>query len=1101
MRIFTVLTLALLVACQAPLEKQTPPLFQALDPASSGFDFTNQLQFDADFNIYTYRNYYNGGGVATGDIDQDGLLDIYVTGNLIPNRLFRNKGNMQFEDITESAGVAGTRSWSTGVSMVDVNGDGLLDIYVCNSGDIKGDNKQNELFINEGNGRFSEQAAAYGLADRGYSTHAAFFDYDKDGDLDAYLLNNSYQAIGSFNLMQDMRPVRDDVGGDKFFRNDGNKFTDISEEAGIYGSVIGFGLGVTVGDVDQDGWQDIFVSNDFFERDYLYLNNGDGTFREDLVNQMPSISAASMGADMADFNNDGYPDIFVTDMLPKPDERIKKVTTFESWDKFIYKIQNNYHKQFNRNMLHLNNGDGTFSEIGRLSGVEATDWSWAALMFDMDNDGRKDLFVANGIYQDITDLDYLNFISDDEFKKKAITREGVDYKALVDPIPITPIPNYAMRNEGNLSFSDQTAAWGFSEPTHSNGSAYVDLDNDGDLDLVVNNVNAPSKIYENFSNELNEHHYLKVTLKGERANPFAIGAKVWVKTADGASMYQEMMPIRGFQSTVDPRLNFGLGTHIQAQELKVTWPSGKITVMKNVAADQSLVLSEGEGESMQEPDVTKPSRALLAQETRVNYSHEENTFVDFDRDRLVFHMISQEGPKLATGDVNGDGLEDVFIGGAKGAAGAILLQRKDGTFRATRQSALTEDMASEDMAAQLVDMDQDGDLDLFVASGGNEFSLGAPELRDRLYMNDGKGNFTKKDDPILRANTLSTSTVVSTDWDQDGDVDLFVGSRARPFLYGVPTNGLLYENDGSGSLKDITREVAPALIDLGMITEAQWVDVDQDKDMDLVIVGEWMTVELFRNDGGKLVRATTEAGLANYMGWWNHLNVADLDQDGDLDLIAGNHGLNSRFEASTESPLQLYINDYDQNGSVDHIFCRTIDGQIKPFTLKHELVAQIPQLKKKYLKYESYVDQTINDIFTEAQIADAIKLEVNYLASAIFWNQGDGTFTASQLPEEVQFSPVFASAVQDLDGDDVPEIVLGGNLYDAKPQAGQYDASYGTVLKYNRRDQSFSVLPRAASGLLVTGEIRDLQFVNAGNDKLLMIARNDDALLTYKINP
>lgn len=1099
MRIFTVLMLALLVACQAPEEQ--PPLFRALDPANSGFDFTNQLQFDADFNIYTYRNYYNGGGVATGDIDQDGLLDIYVTGNLIPNRLYRNKGNLEFEDITETAGVAGTRSWSTGVSMVDVNGDGLLDIYVCNSGDIKGDNKQNELFINEGNGRFSEKAKEYGLADRGYSTHAAFFDYDKDGDLDAYLLNNSYQAIGSFNLMQDMRPVRDDVGGDKFFRNDGNKFTDVSEEAGIYGSVIGFGLGVTVGDVNQDGWQDIFVSNDFFERDYLYLNNGDGTFREDLVNQMPSISAASMGADMADFNNDGYPDIFVTDMLPKPDERIKKVTTFESWDKFIYKTQNNYHKQFNRNMLHLNNGDGTFSEIGRLSGVEATDWSWAALMFDMDNDGRKDLFVANGIYQDITDLDYLNFISDDEVKKKIITRQGVDYKALVDPIPITPIPNYAMRNEGNLSFSDQTAAWGFDEPTHSNGSAYVDLDNDGDLDLVVNNVNSPSKIYENLTDELRAHHYLKVTLKGEGANSFAFGAKVWIKTADGAAMYQEMMPIRGFQSTVDTRLNFGLGSHVQAEELKVIWPSGKTSLMLRVAADQSLVLQESDGQNLKSPSETKPGRTLLTQDQRLEYAHEENTFVDFDRDRLIFHMISQEGPKLATGDVNGDGLEDMFIGGAKGHAGSVLLQKKDGTFRNTGQPALAADNTSEDMAAQLLDIDQDGDLDLFVASGGNEFSLGAPELRDRLYLNDGEGNFSKKEDPVLRANTLSTSTVVATDWDKDGDVDLFVGSRVRPFLYGIPTNGLIYENDGTGNLKDITRDVAPDLIDLGMITEAQWTDVDQDDDMDLVIVGEWMTVELFLNEGGKLVRATKEAGLAGYRGWWNHLNIADLDSDGDMDIIAGNHGLNSRFEASNDGPLQLYINDYDKNGSVDHIFCRTIDGQIKPFTLKHELVAQIPELKKKYLKYESYKDQTLNDIFTEEQIANAVKLEVNYLASAIFWNQGDGTFTASQLPEEVQFSPVFASAVEDLDGDNIPEIVLGGNLYDAKPQAGQYDASYGTVLKYNRRNQSYSALPRSASGLLVNGEIRDLQFVNSGDDRLLMIARNDDTLLTYKINP
>ncbi len=1074
------------------------PLFDKIDPSRSGFEFTNQLHFNEDFNIYTYRNYYNGGGVATGDVNNDGLIDIYVTANLQKNKLFINQGGLRFEDVTERAGVGGTKSWSTGVSMIDINGDGLLDIYVCNSGDIKGDNKQNELFINQGDGTFVEKAESFGLADRGYSTHAAFFDYDKDGDLDAYLLNNSYQAIGSFNLMQDMRPVRDSVGGDKFFRNDEGSFIDISEEAGIYGSVIGFGLGVTVGDVDMDGWQDIFVSNDFFERDYLYLNNGDGTFREDLPNQMPSISAASMGADMADFNNDGLPDIFVTDMLPEPDERIKKVTTFESWDKYKYKIENNYHRQFNRNMLHLNNGDGTFSEIGRLSGIEATDWSWAALMFDMDNDGYKDLFVANGIYQDITDLDYLNFISNDEVKRKIITREGVDYKALVDPIPITPIPNYAYQNRGSLRFEDKTEDWGFAEPTHSNGSAYVDLDNDGDLDLVLNNVNSPSAIYENKTNERGKNHFIKVELKGVPGNNFAIGAKVWVHTSDGNKIYQEAMPIRGFQSTVDPRLNFGVGSNSTISLIRVVWPSGKETILKDVPADQLLVLAESEASTSNGEPVSDSGAGLFQPSKILDFKHTENTFVDFDRDRLIFHMISQEGPKLAGGDINGDGLEDLFIGGAKDAEGAIFMQRSDGTFSQVPQPALKEDQRAEDLAAQFFDFDGDDDLDLYVTSGGNEFSLGAAALRDRLYENDGEGNFSRKLVPAFQSLTNSSSTVEISDFDQDGDLDLFVGSRVRPFLYGVPTSGFLFQNDGAGMFTDVTKQLAPELVDMGMITDSKWFDFDGDGDDDLAIVGEWMTVELFENDQGSLSRVTEKAQLGGHHGWWNTLEVFDIDGDGRDDLIAGNHGLNSRFEASEQNPLELYINDFDGNGSVEHIFCRTIDGKVKPFTLKHELVAQIPELKKKYLKYDAYMHQNLSDIFGPELLASSVVLKATNLASSIFWNNGDGTFSSAPLPAEAQFSPVFAIEISDFDGDSSSDIIVAGNLFDAKPQAGQYAASYGLMLKLDG-ERVLSPVPAKSSGLFLKGEIRDMAVVQAAGNQYLLAARNNDELVSLRL--
>ena len=582
------------MGCSSEKNKSNP-LFKEIKSSESGISFENKLTFDAAFNIYTYRNYYNGGGVGLGDVNNDGLIDIYMTANMLPNKLFLNKGNFKFEDITASAKVAGTKAWSTGVSLADVNGDGLLDIYVCNSGDIKGDNKQNELFINKGNNadgipEFSEEAEKYGLADKGFSTHAAFFDYDKDGDLDMYLLNNSYQAIGSFNLRKNERPNRDPVGGDKLFRNDQNHFTDVSEEAGIYGSIIGFGLGVTVGDIDKDGWLDIYVSNDFFERDYLYHNNGDGTFSEQLESNMRSISAASMGADMADINNDAFPDIFVTDMLPRDDARLKTVTTYDNWDRYQLNIQNGYWHQFTRNMLQLNNGDNTFSEIGRLTDVAATDWSWGALIFDFQNDGRKDIFVANGIYQDLTDQDFLKFVTEENTVQQIMSNKGDAYKKLVELIPSNPIPNHAFINQGNLSFKDNATELGLGNPGFSNGSAYGDLDNDGDLDLVVNNVNAPFSLFQNQSRQINpENNYLKFQLTGVKGNTNAIGTKI-TAFVGGEKLYLEHIPIRGFQSTVDPRPNIGLGKIKMVDSIFIEWPNDELTILRDVKVNQTIQL-------------------------------------------------------------------------------------------------------------------------------------------------------------------------------------------------------------------------------------------------------------------------------------------------------------------------------------------------------------------------------------------------------------------------------------------------------------------------------------------------------------------------------
>jgi enediyne biosynthesis protein E4 len=1081
-------------SCSSPAEKKVV-LFEKIDPGHSGVTFRNDLQFDEKFNIFTYRNFYNGGGVALGDINNDGLLDIYLTSNQGENKLYLNQGDFRFKDITEEAGVAGTRSWSTGVAMADVNGNGFLDIYVCNSGDVAGDNKQNELFINNGDGTFTEMAEEYGLADQGYSTHAVFFDFDNDGDLDVYLLNNSYQAIGSFNKMQNERPRRDPVGGDKLFRNDGGKFTDVSEEAGIYGSLIGFGLGITIGDVNQDGWMDIFISNDFFERDYLYLNNQDGTFTESLESHMRSTSAASMGADIADINNNGLLDIFVTEMLPEPQERLKQITTFESWDKFQCNVDHGYHYQYTRNMFHVNNGNGTFSEMGRLAGVEATDWSWAALIFDMDNDGKKDLFVANGIYQDITDLDYLNFIDNEETKKKIIRKEGVDYHALVDPIPITPISNYAYKNHGDLTFTNVIHEWGMGDPIHSNGSAYGDLNNDGTLDLVINNVNNEVLIYKNQSNLLHpENHYLQFQLKGKGGNTSAIGTQIRIKSGDQL-FYQESMPNRGFQSSVDPKLTFGLGPLEQVDEIQIRWPDGKISTMRDIPTNQLLTL---EWEKAEEDKGTTPffqSKALpvfqLASDNNIlDFRHEENPMVDFDRDRLTYHMLSTEGPKAAFGDVNGDGLEDVYLGGAKGFAGQLFLQQKGGRFTKADLPVFEADRFSEDTDAVFFDANGNGFLDLFVTSGGNESGFGAQDLADRLYLNDGQGNFTKSGSSSLQALRHSSSVVKVIDINGDGAPDLFVGGRLIPFVYGAPASSFVLLNDGNGNFSDATQNMAPGLKEIGMVTDAATVDYDGDGKIDLVLVGEWMAPTLFKNNGKGFDKVSLPE-MDAFKGWYQSIAVGDFNGDGRPDLVLGNHGLNSRFKASVEKPIKMFVNDFDQNGSVEHIFTQKNGDKHVPFTLKHELEKQIPSIKKRYLKYSTYNNQYLEDIFTAEDLEKSVVKEANFMSSAVMLNQGNGKFDIKPLPRWAQRSWIYSILVTDVNGDGIDDLILGGNLAGAKPEVGKYDASYGEVL-LGIGDGTFEYWHNVDHGLNLSGDIRDLHALELNGKRKLMVVKNND---------
>ncbi len=1069
--------------------QDTKPQFELLPSEITGIDFSNDLVSTDEFNVYKYRNFYNGGGVAIGDINNDGLVDIYLTSNLNQNKLFLNKGDFKFEDITEKAKVGGNKAWSTGVSMVDINADGLLDIYVCNSGDVKGDNKQNEFFINNGDLTFTEKAEELGLDDKGFSTHASFFDYDKDGDLDVYLLNNSYQAIGSFNLTKNERPKRDILGGDKFFENKEGKFVNVSEKAGIYGSVIGFGLGVTVGDMNNDGWDDIYVSNDFFERDYLYINQKDGTFNECLTSSLNSISGASMGADAADVNNDGYNDIFVTEMLPSDYERLKTVTTFEDWNKYQYNVKNDYYHQFTRNMLQLNNSNLTFSEVGRFSGVEASDWSWGALFFDMNNDGLKDLFIANGIFQDLTDQDYLQYVSNEEIIQSITKNNQVDFKKLIDIIPSNKVANHAYINKGDLKFERQKN--GLETESFSNGSAYGDLDNDGDMDLVVNNVNMPLFVYKN-NLDPKDSYYLKVILKGEGLNRDGIGAKLELKNKSN-SFFLEQQPVRGFQSSMDNRPNFGFKDK-DSLSLFVNWPSGKVTQLSNVEANKIITLEEKDAVIPAKQPITKKSDKTLfvKEEGVIDFIHKENNYVDFNFDRLLPFMRSAEGPKMSIADVNNDGQDDIFIGGSKGSSSKLFLQ-KNNKFIQGNNSVFEKNKASEDAESVFFDADGDGDLDLYVCSGGVEHSKFSANYLDRLYINDGKGNYTLSDQKLPTITKFhSSSAVVVADIDNDSDLDLFVGERTIPNAYGSPGSGFILINDGKGQFSDESLKLAPGFKDLGMITDAVFIDINNDNYKDLVVVGEFMGIKVFENNNGQFIESKNNQ-LSNLKGWWNTIEQSDLDNDGDMDLIVGNHGLNSRFKASVDNPIKLFVNDYDGNSYLDPILTFTAEnGKLYPYALRHNLIEQLKYLSKIFPDYKSFKNATIEDIFTKEQLDSSIVLEVNTLSSLMLINNGDFTFTVKELPFETQFSPIYAIATADFDKDGDQDILLGGNLNGVKPEFGRYDASFGNYLE-NLGNANFKY-HKTGEGLKVNGQIRSIGVLNQN----IFIAKNNDSLEVYK---
>lgn len=1076
-------------------------LFTKMSSSETGISFLNEVKNEADMNIFKYRNFYNGGGVAIGDINNDGLPDVYFTSNLGTNKLYLNKGNFKFEDISKKAGVEGSKSWSTGVVMVDLNADGFLDIYVCNAGNSLGDQQKNELFINNKNGTFTEKASEYNLADTGITTHAAFFDYDKDGDLDVYILNNSFIPVSSLNY-SNKRELRDkdwDVaeilkgGGDKLLRNDNGKFTDVSAASGIYGSLIGFGLGVTVGDVNGDLYPDIYVSNDFYERDYLYINNKNGTFTEEIKGWTSHISRSSMGADMADVNNDGKADVFVTDMLPEPDERLKTTTNFENYDLFVRKINLDFYTQYMQNTLQVNNGENQFLEIANYAGVAKTDWSWGALLFDMDNDGYKDIFVCNGIYNDLTNQDFVDFFANEFMQKMVVTGKKEEIQTIISKMPSTPIANYAYKNNKNLTFSNEATNWGLDTPSFSNGAAYADLDNDGDLDLVVNNVNMESFVYRNNSEKNAKNQYVKVKLKGKGQNTFAVGSVVELFTGSEI-IRQELIPSRGFQSSIDYTMTFGIGDK-KIDSLRVIWPNGTTETVKKIAKNVVLNLDIAKAKGTFLPKIINQK----TQFSGVNSSfvaHKENNFIDFDHEGLVSKLLSQEGPSMCVADINGDGNDDVFIGGAKGQSGKIYLNTGDGNFKISSQKELDFDAAFEDTAASFFDADNDGDVDLLVGSGGNEKADQA-NYKNRLYLNNGIGVFTRSK-TIIPTTSNNVAVIASYDYDQDGDTDVFIGSRSVPGVYGIDPKHLLLENDGKGNFTNVIDKKAFKINNFGMITDAIWEDIDNDSKKDLILVGDWTAPMIFKNNGRRLVEF--KSNLSTYTGFWNSVACVDLNNDGKKDLVLGNKGTNTSYKPSQDNPLKLFTNDFDNNGTIEQIATRSINGKDLPINLKQELAKQIPSIKKKNLSYAAYATKTFQDLFSKEIVENSIQKTVAHQESCVAINTGNGKFVVTALPAQVQFSSVNTIATMDVNNDGYLDLILGGNQYEFKPQYGRLDANYGSVLLGSKKG-TFTNSSSTASGFFVRGEIKKIQLIKNKNQKTFLLAAiNNDVPKLFKFN-
>lgn len=1070
---------------------------------NTGIDFTNTIQDTKSMNIFNYRNFYNGGGVAIGDINNDGLADVFFTANQGKNKLYLNKGDFKFDDISIKAGFTEKQQWSTGVVFADINQDGWLDIFISNAGNmLNTDLRKNQLFINNKDLTFTESAEKYGLANSGYTTQVSFFDYDGDGDLDCFMINNSPIPVNTLNYAnkRELPAQKWDVpdmlkgGGDHLYRNDGGKFMEVSQEAGIHGSLISFGLGATVGDVNGDGWPDIYVSNDFFERDYLYINQQNGHFRDELEERMQHTSLASMGADMADMNNDGFPDIFTTDMLPLDNFRLKTTTSFDNIDVYRLKENSGFYHQFMQNTVQLNNKNGKFMEIANYSGVPASDWSWGGLLFDADNDGFPDLYICNGIFHDLTNQDFIDFFANDVVQKMVITGKKEEVDDVINKMSSTPLKNKVYRNTGKLTFEEAGDKWGFTQPSFSNGAAYGDLDNDGDLDLIVNNVNQQAFVYQNKSIEKNKTSYIAFSLKGSGNNTFAIGAKIKVFIGDQV-LSREIIPSRGFQSSVDYKAIIGLGKNSAADSVQIIWPSRRVSSYPHLAINKVHTLTEPAAAPLYQQQ-KKKTQPLLQSVKTIFDKHEEDDFLELYSERNIPIMLSKEGPRATVGDVNGDGLQDIFICGSNNKGGQLYLQTKAGTFIKKPVKAFQEDAGIESTACLFFDSDGDGDLDLFVGAGGDRQLANSVLMQNHLYTNDGKGNFISVPDALKNTNA-NTAVAVPLDFDNDGDLDLFIGGRNAPYRYGANPNSVLLQNDGKGKFLDVTKEKAPMLASIGMVTDAVWADITGDAKPELMIVGDWMAPHIFSYNNNVFQEIVTS--LTDLFGWWRSIAVADLDGDGRKDIIIGNIGENGYLHPTKDKPVKLWLNDYDMNGNLEKIVTQTIDRKDMTVFLKHDVEEQIPSLKKQNLKHEVFANKSIQELFPADIIKSSVVRTFNFCSSVIAWNNGNGQFTISNLPPSVQFSSANAIYCTDINNDGKQDILIGGNEFGFPPQLGRIDAGFGSLL-LNQGNKTFKALDYNESGLEITGQVRDIQEIKTGNKRNILFLRNSLYPVLYEIS-
>jgi hypothetical protein len=1077
---------------QAPIESSPPsdPLFQLLTPEASGITFSNPIEEDLNLNVLMYEYLYNGGGVAVGDLNQDGFDDIYFSANVGQNQLYLNEGNLKFKDITQLSGATGRPGpWRTGVVLVDINGDNKLDIYLCHSGALMPEKRKNELFVNQGNNVdgipiFKEMAEEYGVASDATTTSAAFFDFDLDGDLDLFLLNHNIKSIQNHDpvLTRSLLSQKHEAGS-QLFENQGGEFVEVTEKAGISSSSLSYGLGVSVADINGDGWPDIYIGNDYTMPDYLYINQKNGKFKDEIQSMLDHVSHFSMGNDIADFNNDGLLDIFTLDMLPEDNLRQKLLLSPDNFELFQLNVDRGFHFQYMRNMLHVNAGDGTFQEIGQISGVSNTDWSWAGLFSDLDLDGWKDLFVTNGYLRDYNNQDFLKYM-DNYVRTSGGQLKREDLLNLVKSMSSSNLKSYTYRNRGDLTFENVSTSWGLGQNGNSNGAAYADLDNDGDLDLIVNNINAPAFIYENLAVQKSKGNFLKVELKGEGANTLGQGALVKVFT-EGQIQVQEQNLYRGFQSSVSPVLVFGLGGYSQADSLIVNWPGGKVSKMIDLEANQSHTISQAEAVKARprpsqkvSPLLTKAGLLELPKSGEVN---------DFKRQPLLNFEISGNGKAMVVNDFNGDGLSDIFVGGGIGRSARIYFAQGSTQFGKPDSTAFVAAAQSEDTDVLSFDANGDGHPDLLVASGGmHHFNEGDQALRARLYLNDGKGKFTLFAEGLPQ-DTFAVGSLTSADFNGDGILDVFVGGRVTPGQYPTSPGARVWIGDGKGKFVDQTSDLAPEMLNLGMITDSSLADLNGDGQPELIVVGDAMPITVFAKAAQGWQNVTAEFFEVPQVGFWSDLLVGDWDKDGKPDLFVGNHGRNSQLYASDSEPLEILYKDFDSNGSTDAVLSYYIQGEKYPSASRDEILGQVLFLKKRYLDFKSFSEVKMDELFTAEERKDAKTIAVNTLETSYFVLGQNGKFQAKKIPVQAQFAPVFAAASVDLNGDGNADLVFGGNLFDTKLKFGRYDANHGTVFLGDGKG-GFQLVPASESGLSLRGELRKIEVL--GN-ALLFLSKDE----------